>query len=67
MYEEPSAGMDKNYTNFNNFLLLSSSSSSSLVVVLVLQLILLNTFYLLYLIRNCHVKATGLPLGGKLS
>ena len=51
------------------FLLLSSSpsSSSSLLLVLVLQLVLLSTFNLLYLTRNCHAKTTGLPLGGQLS
>ena len=66
----PSAGLDTHYSHFNYYLLSSSSSSLLLlvvvVVVLALELVLLSTFNLLYLIRNCHAKVTGLLLGGQL-
>ena len=37
-----------------------------LLLVLALELVLISTFNLLYLIRNCHAKVTGLLLGGQL-
>ena len=67
----PSAGLDTHYSHFNYYLLSSSSSSLLLLLlllllVLALELVLLSTFNLLYLIRNCHAKVTGLLLGGQL-
>ena len=63
-----SAGLDTHYSHFNYYLLSSSSSSLLILLslVLALELVLLSIFNLLYLIRNCHAKVTGLLLGGQL-